>query len=170
MSTPTYMDYSATTPVDKRVADKMMQYLTMDGDFGNPASNSHYYGWQADAAVKKARKQVADLVGADPREIVWTSGATESDNLAIKGIAHFYKKKGNHIITLKTEHKAVLDTCRQLEREDYEVTYLDPMPNGLLDINALKEAFRAPTKSAAFIIAEVSSTTLKLIPSPTLEL
>ena len=145
MSTPTYMDYSATTPVDKRVADKMMQYLTMDGDFGNPASNSHYYGWQADAAVKKARKQVADLVGADPREIVWTSGATESDNLAIKGIAHFYKKKGNHIITLKTEHKAVLDTCRQLEREDYEVTYLDPMPNGLLDINALKEAFREDT-------------------------
>jgi cysteine desulfurase len=139
------MDYSATTPVDKRVAEKMMKYLTMDGDFGNPASNSHYYGWQADEAVKTARKQVADLIGADPKEIVWTSGATESDNLAIKGIAHFYKKKGKHIITLKTEHKAVLDTCRQLEREDYEVTYLDPMANGLLDLNVLKDAIREDT-------------------------
>ncbi|BBB23609.1 cysteine desulfurase [Isorropodon fossajaponicum endosymbiont JTNG4] len=145
MSTPTYMDYSATTPVDERVAKKMMQHLTMDGDFGNPASNSHYYGWQADEAVKKARQQVADLVGADSKEIVWTSGATESDNLAIKGIAHFYHKKGKHIITLKTEHKAVLDTCRQLEREDFEVTYLDPMPNGLLDLNVLKEAIREDT-------------------------
>ncbi|BBB22663.1 cysteine desulfurase [Abyssogena phaseoliformis symbiont OG214] len=145
MSTPTYMDYSATTPVDERVAQKMMQHLTMDGDFGNPASNSHYYGWQADEAVKKARQQVADLVGADPKEIVWTSGATESDNLAIKGIAHFYHKKGKHIITLKTEHKAVLDTCRQLEREDFEVTYLDPMPNGLLDLNVLKDAIREDT-------------------------
>ena len=145
MSTPTYMDYSATTPVDKRVAEKMIQYLTIEGDFGNPASNSHYYGWQADTAVKKARKQVASLVGADPREIVWTSGATESDNLAIKGIAHFYKKKGNHIITLKTEHKAVLDTCRQLEREGYEVTYLDPLPNGLLDLNVLKDAISEQT-------------------------
>lgn len=145
MSTPTYMDYSATTPVDERVAQKMMQYLTMDGDFGNPASNSHYYGWQADEAVKKARQQVADLVGADSKEIVWTSGATESDNLAIKGIAHFYHKKGKHIITLKTEHKAVLDTCRQLEREGFEVTYLEPMPNGLLDLNILKEAMRKET-------------------------
>ncbi len=145
MSTPTYMDYSATTPVDERVAQKMMQYLTMDGDFGNPASNSHYYGWQADEAVKKARQQVADLVGADSKEIVWTSGATESDNLAIKGIAHFYHKKGKHIITLKTEHKAVLDTCRQLEREGFEVTYLEPMPNGLLDLNVLKEAMRKDT-------------------------
>ncbi|RUA04901.1 MAG: IscS subfamily cysteine desulfurase [Gammaproteobacteria bacterium] len=145
MTTPTYMDYSATTPVDKRVADLMMKYLTMDGDFGNPASNSHYYGWQADDAVKNARQQVADLINADPREIVWTSGATESDNLAIKGIAHFYKKKGNHIITLKTEHKAVLDTCRQLEREGYEVSYLDPLPNGLLDLNILKEAIREDT-------------------------
>lgn len=145
MSTPTYMDYSATTPVDERVAQKMMQYLTMDGDFGNPASNSHYYGWQADEAVKKARQQVADLVGADSKEIVWTSGATESDNLAIKGIAHFYHKKGKHIITLKTEHKAVLDTCRQLEREGFEVTYLAPMPNGLLDLNVLKEAMRKDT-------------------------
>jgi len=145
MPRPTYMDYSATTPVDKRVARKMMQYLSMDGNFGNPASRSHYYGWQADEAVKNARKQVASLVGADPREIVWTSGATESDNLAIKGIAHFYKKKGNHIITLKTEHKAVLDTCRQLEREGYEVSYLDPLPNGLLDINVLNEAIRIDT-------------------------
>jgi cysteine desulfurase len=123
----------------------MMKYLTMDGDFGNPASRSHYYGWQADDAVKKARSQVASLVGADPREIVWTSGATESDNLAIKGIAHFYKKKGNHIITLKTEHKAVLDTCRQLEREGCEVTYLDPLPNGLLDINVLSQSIREET-------------------------
>ncbi len=145
MTTPIYMDYSATTPVDKRVAEKMMQYLTMEGDFGNPASNSHYYGWQADEAVKKARQQVADLIGADAKEIVWTSGATESNNLAIKGIAHFYHKKGKHIITLKTEHKAVLDTCRQLEREGYEVTYLDPMANGLLDINVLKAAMRDDT-------------------------
>ncbi|CAB5502850.1 Cysteine desulfurase, IscS subfamily [Bathymodiolus thermophilus thioautotrophic gill symbiont] len=145
MTTPTYMDYSATTPVDERVAAIMMKYLTLDGDFGNPASNSHYYGWQADEAVKKARKQVADLISADPREIVFTSGATESDNLAIKGVAHFYKKKGNHIITLKTEHKAVLDTCRQLEREGFEVTYLDPMPNGLLDLQVLKDAIREET-------------------------
>jgi cysteine desulfurase len=145
MEKPIYMDYSATTPVDKRVAEIMMKYLTMDGDFGNPASNSHYYGWQADTAVKKARNQVANLIGADPREIVWTSGATESNNLAIKGIAHFYHKKGKHIITLKTEHKAVLDTCRQLEREGYEVDYLDPMPNGLLDLNVLKAAIREDT-------------------------
>ena len=139
------MDYSATTPVDKRVAEKMAKYLTMEGDFGNAASRSHYYGWQAEKAVDKARSQVADLVGADPREIVWTSGATESDNLAIKGIAHFYHKRGKHIITLKTEHKAVLDTCRQLEREGFEVTYLDPLPNGLLDINVFKSAIREDT-------------------------
>ena len=145
MITPTYMDYSATTPVDKRVAEKMAKYLTMEGDFGNAASRSHYYGWQAEKAVDKARSQVADLVGADPREIVWTSGATESDNLAIKGIAHFYHKRGKHIITLKTEHKAVLDTCRQLEREGFEVTYLDPLPNGLLDIDVFKSAIREDT-------------------------
>ncbi len=145
MSKPTYMDYSATTPVDQRVADKMIEYLTVEGDFGNPASRSHYFGWQAEEAVKKAREQVADLIGADPREIVWTSGATESDNLAIKGIAHFYKKKGNHIITLKTEHKAVLDTCRQLEREGFEVSYLDPMANGILDLQVLKDAIREDT-------------------------
>ena len=145
MITPTYMDYSATTPVDKRVAEKMAKYLTMEGDFGNAASRSHYYGWQAEKAVDKARSQVSDLVGADPREIVWTSGATESDNLAIKGIAHFYHKRGKHIITLKTEHKAVLDTCRQLEREGFEVTYLDPLPNGLLDIDVFKSAIREDT-------------------------
>ncbi len=145
MSKPIYMDYSATTPVDKRVAEKMIKYLTVDGDFGNPASNSHYYGWQADDAVKNARQQVANLIGADAKEIVWTSGATESNNLAIKGIAHFYHKKGKHIITLKTEHKAVLDTCRQLEREGFEVTYLDPMSNGLLDLDVLKTAIREDT-------------------------
>ena len=145
------MDYSATTPVDKRVAEKMAKYLTMEGDFGNAASRSHYYGWQAEKAVDKARSQVADLVGADPREIVWTSGATESDNLAIKGIAHFYHKRGKHIITLKTEHKAVLDTCRQLEREGFEVTYLDPLPNGLLDIDVFKNTIREDTILASFM-------------------
>jgi cysteine desulfurase len=139
------MDYSATTPVDERVAKEMMKYLTIEGNFGNSASNSHYYGWQADDAVKKARKQVADLIAADPREIIWTSGATESNNLAIKGVAHFYKKKGKHIITLKTEHKAVLDPCRQLEREGYDVTYLDVKPNGLLDLDLLKNSIRKDT-------------------------
>ena len=139
------MDYSATTPVDKRVAEKMAKYLTMEGDFGNPASRSHYYGWQAEEAVDVARKQVASLIGADPREVVWTSGATESDNLAIKGIAHFYHKRGKHIITMKTEHKAVLDTCRQLEREGFEVSYLDPLGNGLLDLDTLKNEIREDT-------------------------
>jgi len=142
---PIYLDYSATTPVDKRVAEKMMHYLTMDGEFGNPASRSHAYGWEAEAAVDLARKQVADLINADPREIVWTSGATESDNLAIKGAAHFYSKKGKHIITCKTEHKAVLDTCRQLEREGFEVTYLDPEDNGLVDLEKLEAAIRPDT-------------------------
>ena len=145
MPTPTYMDYSATTPVDGRVAQKMAECLTMEGNFGNAASRSHYYGWQAEKAIDTARDQVASLVGADSREIVWTSGATESDNLAIKGIAHFYHKRGKHIITLKTEHKAVLDTCRQLEREGFEVTYLDPMANGLLDIEVFKAALREDT-------------------------
>jgi len=145
------MDYSATTPVDKRVAKKMANYLTMEGDFGNPASRSHYYGWQAEKAVDEARSQVASLVGADPREIVWTSGATESDNLAIKGIAHFYQKRGKHIITMKTEHKAVLDTCRQLEREGFEVTYLEPLSNGLLDINVFKDAIREDTILASIM-------------------
>jgi len=151
MLTPTYMDYSATTPVDKRVAVKMAKYLTLEGDFGNAASRSHYYGWQAEKAVDKARSQVASLVGADPREIVWTSGATESDNLAIKGIAHFYQKRGKHIITMKTEHKAVLDTCRQLEREGFEISYLEPLSNGLLDISVFKDAIREDTILASIM-------------------
>ena len=151
MLTPTYMDYSATTPVDFRVAKKMANYLTIEGDFGNPASRSHYYGWQAEKAVDEARFQVASLVGADPREIVWTSGATESDNLAIKGIANFYHKRGKHIITMKTEHKAVLDTCRQLEREGFEVTYLEPLSSGLLDINVFKDAIREDTILASIM-------------------
>ncbi len=145
------MDYSATTPVDFRVAKKMANYLTIEGDFGNAASRSHYYGWQAEKAVDEARFQVASLVGADPREIVWTSGATESDNLAIKGIANFYHKRGKHIITMKTEHKAVLDTCRQLEREGFEVTYLEPFSNGLLDINVFKDAIREDTILASIM-------------------
>lgn len=137
---PIYLDYSATTPIDSRVAAKMAEYLTIEGEFGNPASRSHEFGWKAEQAVDMARQQVADLIHADSREIIWTSGATESNNLAIKGTAHFYRKKGNHIITVKTEHKAVLDTCRQLEREGFEVTYLDPEENGLLDFNKLKSA------------------------------
>ncbi len=145
IKTPIYFDYSATTPVDERVAEKMTQYLTKDGIFGNPASNSHQFGWESGDAVDDARQQVADLVNADPREIVWTSGATESDNLAIKGAAHFNKRRGKHIITMKTEHKAVLDTCRQLEREGYEVTYLDPKDDGLLDIKTLEGAIRDDT-------------------------
>ncbi len=142
---PVYLDYAATTPADPRVAEKMMACLTMDGDFGNPASRSHVFGWKADEDVKQAREYVAALVNADPREIVWTSGATESDNLAIKGVAHFYQKKGKHIITCKTEHKAVLDTCRQLEREGYEVTYLEVENSGLLDIKAVQDAIREDT-------------------------
>lgn len=142
---PIYLDYSATTPIDPRVAAKMAECLTIEGNFGNPASRSHSFGWTAEAAVDLARQQVADLVNADPREIVWTSGATESDNLAIKGAAHFYRKKGNHLITMKTEHKAVLDTCRQLEREGFEVTYLDPQENGLLDLEVLKAAITDQT-------------------------
>ena len=142
---PIYLDYSATTPVDKRVADKMIQHLTIDGDFGNPASRSHAYGWEAEAAVDDARQEVAKLIGANSKEIVWTSGATESNNLAIKGAAHFYSKRGKHIITCKTEHKAVLDTCRQLEREGFEVTYMDPEPNGLVDLDKLKATIRPDT-------------------------
>ena len=151
MSNPTYMDYSSTTPVDPRVAKKMAECLTMEGNFGNPASRSHTYGWEAEQAVDNARKQVADLIGADTREIVWTSGATESNNLALKGIAHFYEKRGKHIITLRTEHKAILDTCRQLEREGFDVTYLDPMPNGLLDIEVFKNTIREDTILASFM-------------------
>lgn len=142
---PIYMDYSATTPVDPRVAEKMCSYLTPDGSFGNPASRSHSFGWEAEDAVDEARLQVAELVNADPKEIVWTSGATESDNLAIKGVAHFYRKRGTHIVTSRTEHKAVLDTCRQLEREGFDVTYLDPEPDGLIDLSKLRAALRDDT-------------------------
>lgn len=146
MKRPIYLDYSATTPVDPRVAAKMVECLTHEGIFGNPASRSHMYGWQAEEAVETARRQVADLVNADPREIVWTSGATESDNLAIKGAAHFYQTKGKHIVTSKIEHKAVLDTCRQLEREGFEVTYLDPEPGtGLIRPEAVEQALRDDT-------------------------
>ena len=145
MKLPIYFDYSATTPVDDRVAKAMLQYMTFDGGFGNAASRSHSFGWTAEDAIETARGHVAALINADPREIVWTSGATESDNLAIKGVAHFYQKKGKHLITCKTEHKAVLDTCRQLEREGFEVTYLDPEPNGLIDLNKLKAALRDDT-------------------------
>ena len=142
---PIYLDYAATTPVDPRVAEAMARYLTPDGQFGNPASRSHSFGWQAEDAVAAARGHVAELIGADPREVVWTSGGTESDNLAIKGAAHFYRKKGRHIVTCKTEHKAVLDTCRQLEREGSEVTYLSPQPNGLLDLAEFEAALREDT-------------------------
>lgn len=145
MKRPIYLDYAATTPVDPRVAEKMMQYLSLDGEFGNAASRSHAFGWNAEKAIEEARKNVADLINADAKEIVWTSGATESDNLAIKGVAHFYNKKGKHIITSKTEHKAVLDTCRQLEREGFEVTYLDPEPNGRIDLHKLEKAMRDDT-------------------------
>lgn len=140
---PIYMDYSATTPIDPRVADKMIPYLREQ--FGNPASRSHIYGWSAEKAVEEARTQVAALVNADPREIIWTSGATESNNLAIKGAAQFYKTKGKHIITVKTEHKAVLDTVRELERQGFEATYLQPQDNGLITIDQLKEAIRPDT-------------------------
>ncbi|EKO5191436.1 IscS subfamily cysteine desulfurase [Vibrio vulnificus] len=145
MKLPIYLDYSATCPVDPRVAERMVQYMTMDGNFGNPASRSHRYGWQAEEAVDTAREQIAELLNADPREIVFTSGATESDNLAIKGAAHFYSKQGKHIITSKTEHKAVLDTCRQLEREGFEVTYLEPESNGLINLSKLEAAMRDDT-------------------------
>ena len=140
-----YLDYASTTPVDPRVASKMMEYLTPKGEFGNPASRSHRYGWAADEAVEEARSHVANLVNCDPREIVWTSGATEADNLAIKGVARFYKSKGNHIITSKIEHKAVLDPCRQLEREGFEVTYLDPDEGGIISPEAIKDALQENT-------------------------
>jgi cysteine desulfurase len=145
MKFPIYMDYSATTPVDPRVAEKMCACLTPAGVFGNPASRSHAFGWAAEEAVETARRQIAELVNADPKEIAFTSGATESDNLAIKGAAQFYQKRGRHIVTCKTEHKAVLDTCRQLEREGFEVTYLDPEPNGLINLRKLDAAIRDDT-------------------------
>jgi len=143
LKAPIYLDYSATTPVDPRVADKMIPWLVER--FGNPASRSHAYGWDAEEAVENARAEVAKLVNCDPKEIVWTSGATESDNLALKGAAHFYKTKGRHLVTMKTEHKAVLDTMRELEREGFEVTYLDPEPNGLVDLGKLQAALRPDT-------------------------
>ena len=149
MKLPIYLDYSATTPVDPRVAEKMCDCLTLDGHFGNAASRSHAYGWDAERLIDEARANVAALINANPKEIVWTSGATESDNLAIKGAAHFYKKKGRHIITVKTEHKAVLDTCRQLEREGFEVTYMDVQANGLLDLDAFRAAIREDTVLAS---------------------
>ena len=140
---PIYFDYSATTPVDPRVAEKMIPYLVEK--FGNPASRSHAFGWEAEAAVEEAREEVARLVNADPKEIVWTSGATESNNLALKGAANFYAGKGKHLITVKTEHKAVLDTCRELERQGFEVTYLDVLDNGLIDLEVFKAALRSDT-------------------------
>ncbi|SDS72663.1 cysteine desulfurase IscS [Halopseudomonas litoralis] len=145
MKLPIYLDYAATTPVDPRVAEKMCACLTMDGNFANPASRSHLYGWQAEEAIELARRQVADLVGADPREIVWTSGATESDNLAIKGAARAFAERGRHIITSQIEHKAVIDSCRQLEREGFEVTYLKPGSDGLITVPQLQAALREDT-------------------------
>ncbi|MBU3725188.1 MAG: IscS subfamily cysteine desulfurase [Burkholderiaceae bacterium] len=143
MKKPVYLDYSATTPVDQRVVDAMLPFLRED--FGNPASRSHAYGWKAEEAVEEAREHVAALVNCDPKEIVWTSGATESINLAVKGAAHFYKDKGRHVITVKTEHKATLDTCRELEREGFEVTYLDVKENGLIDWDTFVAAVRPDT-------------------------
>ena len=145
MQFPIYLDYSSTSPCDPRVAAKMAECLTLEANFGNPASRSHKFGWKAEEAVENARKQVADLLNCDPREIVWTSGATESDNLAIKGAAHFYSKKGKHIVTSKIEHKAVLDSCRQLEREGFEVTYLDPDSKGLISPERVAAAIRPDT-------------------------
>jgi len=152
---PIYLDYSATNPCDPRVVDAMIPWLREH--FGNPASRSHAWGWEAEAAVEKAREQVAELIGADPREIVWTSGATESNNLALKGAAHFYKGKGKHIITVKTEHKAVLDTCRELERQGFEVTYLDVQADGMLDLEVFKAAIRPDTilASVMFVNNEI---------------
>ncbi len=143
MQLPIYLDYSATTPVDPRVVDKMVPYLREH--FGNPASRSHQFGWDAEKAVEQAREQVAALVNADPREIIWTSGATESTNLALKGVAHFNRDKGKHLVSVKTEHKATLDTLRELERDGFEVTYLDVLPNGLLDLAQLEAALRPDT-------------------------
>ena len=145
MKKPVYFDYSATTPVDKRVADAMVGYMTKDGVYGNPASRSHSFGWEAEEAVDRAREHVAALIGADPREVVWTSGATEANNLAIKGAAHFYQKRGKHLVTVKTEHKAVLDVMRELEREGFEVSYLDPDDDGLVPVGRIAEAIRDDT-------------------------
>lgn len=155
LKAPIYLDYGATTPVDPRVVDAMIPWLR--DHFGNAASRSHAWGWEAEAAIEKARQHVADLIGADPREIVWTSGATESDNLAIKGAAHFYQAKGKHLITVKTEHKAVLDTMREMERQGFEVTYLDVQEDGLLDLEVFKAAIRPDTilASVMFVNNEI---------------
>lgn len=147
---PIYLDYSSTTPCDPRVVDAMIPWLREH--YGNPASRSHAWGWEAEEAVEKARTQVAELINADPREIVWTSGATESDNLALKGAAQFYKSRGKHLITVKTEHKAILDTMRALEREGFDVTYMDVLPNGLLDLNAFEAAIRPDTILASVML------------------
>ena len=162
MKFPIYLDYSATTPVDPRVAKSMMTYLTEE--YGNPASRSHAYGWTAEAAVEEARENVAKLVAADAKEIVWTSGATESNNLAIKGAAQFYKSKGRHIITMSIEHKAVIDTCRELERQGFEVTYLDPEPNGLLDLEKFKAAIRPDTILASIMYVNNEIGVIQAIP------
>ena len=145
MQLPIYLDYASTTPADPRVVKKMQECLSLDGNFGNPASRSHAFGWKAEEAVETARRQVADLLRCDPREVVWTSGATEADNLAIKGVAHFYEKKGRHIVTSKIEHKAVLDSCRQLEREGFEVTYLEPDDGGIISPEDIKSALKENT-------------------------
>ncbi|MEY2865703.1 MAG: IscS subfamily cysteine desulfurase [Candidatus Methylopumilus sp.] len=147
---PIYLDYSATTPIDPRVAEKMIPYITEH--FGNPASRSHSFGWTAEKAVEEAREEVAKLVNADPREIVWTSGATESNNLAIKGASHFYSTKGKHVLTIATEHKAVIDAVRELEREGFTATYLEPEPNGLVDLEKFKKAIRPDTVLASVMI------------------
>lgn len=160
---PIYMDYGATTPVDPRVVDAMIPWLREH--FGNPASRSHAWGWEAEAAVENARGQVADLIGADPREIVWTSGATESTNLALKGAAHFYKGKGKHLITLKTEHKATLDTMRELERQGFEVTYLDVQEDGLLDLEKFKAAIRPDTILASILFVNNEIGVIQDIPA-----
>jgi cysteine desulfurase len=145
MRKPIYLDYLATTPADPQVVEKMQQCLSIDGNFGNPASRSHIYGWKAEEAVEEARRQVADLIGADPREIVWTSGATEADNLALKGVAHFHRERGRHLVTSSIEHKAVLDSCKQLEREGFEVTYLEPDEDGLVSAARVSAALRDDT-------------------------
>ena len=150
LSFPIYLDYSATTPVDPRVAEKMIPYLTQF--YGNPASSSHSFGWDAEKAVQLAREQVAALVNADPKEIIWTSGATESNNLALKGAAHFHQGKGRHVVTVKTEHKAVLDSMRELERQEFSISYLDVEPNGLLDLEVFKAALRPDTILASVML------------------
>src|SRR3954462_12130546 len=160
---PIYMDYGATTPVDPRVVDAMIPWLREH--FGNPASRSHAWGWEAEEAVEKARQQVADLIGADPREIVWTSGATESNNLALKGAAHFYQGKGKHLITVRTEHKAVLDTMRELERQGFEVTYLEVEEDGMLDLDKFKAAIRPDTILASVMLVNNEIGVIQDIPA-----